>query len=144
MIEDKDFEELIKDLQRKIEYEEEAIYSETVISEYRNPTNFGTIKNPDAVGEIKGPCGDSMKITFTIENGIIREACFWTDGCGATMASGNMLMKMITGKTIEEAYSISDDDLLKVLDGLPDEHLHCSKLAVDTLHKTLEKYRKKN
>ena len=142
MIEDENFEKMVKDLQRKIEYEEEKTYSRKVISEYRNPNNFGAIEDPEATGEVKGSCGDTMKITLRIENGIIQNACFWTDGCGATIACGNMLTKMIRGKTPDEAAGVSNEKLIEALDGLPKEHLHCVKLAVDSLHKAIENYHK--
>lgn len=116
MIEDENFEKMVKDLQRKIEYEEEKTYSRKVISEYRNPNNFGAIEDPEATGEVKGSCGDTMKITLRIENGIIQNACFWTDGCGATIACGNMLTKMIRGKTPDEAAGVSNEKLIEALD----------------------------
>ena len=48
----KDFENIVKDIQEKIERDEEANFSKKVIDEYRNPINFGTIPNADATGEI--------------------------------------------------------------------------------------------
>ena len=137
MVEDK-LEKTLKELQKKIDYEEEKIYSKLVIREYRNPTNFGVLENPDAVGIIKGPCGDTMKITLKILNGEIQNARFWTDGCGPTLACGNMLTKIIIGKTPRNALEISQQDLINNLDGLPKKHSHCAKLAVITLNKTLE------
>jgi len=142
MVEDK-LEETIKELQKKIEYDEEKTYSKVVIREYRNPTNFGILEHPDAVGVIKGPCGDTMKITLKIINGKIQDARFWTDGCGATLASGNMLTRMIKGKTLQEANSVTNTQLDDSLGGLPKEHSHCALLAVNTLHKTVEQYYKK-
>jgi len=133
-----DFVKMVEDLQKKIEYEEEATYSQTVIREYRNPSNFGMIENPDAFGEVKGPCGDIMKISLRIEDRKIRDACFWTDGCGATIACGSMLTKMIKGETLEDAADITSERLTNVLGGLPEEHLHCSKLAVNTLRKAIK------
>jgi len=134
---------IIKELQKKIEYDEKKTYSKVVIREYRNPTNFGVINHPDADGVIKGPCGDTMKITIKIENGKIQDARFWTDGCGATLACGNMLTKIIKGKTRREALRISEKDLINNLDGLPKEHSHCAKLAVITLHKALKQISKR-
>ena len=136
---DSDFEKLLEELQRKIEYEEEETYSKIVIREYRNPSNFGVLENPDAAGEIKGPCGDTMKISLRIDNGVITDACFWTDGCGATIACGSMLTKMMKGQIIEEAADITSEELTKTLEGLPEEHMHCSKLAVNTLQKAIIK-----
>lgn len=138
-----DFEKFLEELQRKIEYEEEQTYSKVVIREYRNPSNFGEIENPDVVGKIKGPCRDTMKISLRIENGRIIDACFWTDGCGATIACGSMLTKMIKGKTIKEAADITSEKLIDALKGLPEEHLHCSKLAVSSLQNAIKNYNKK-
>ena len=76
-----DLEKLLEELQQKIEYDEEETYSKVVIEEYRNPSNFGVLKNPDALGEIKGPCGDTMKIGLKIKDLKITDARFWTDGC---------------------------------------------------------------
>ena len=135
-----DFEKWLEKLQRKIEYEEEQTYSKIVIREYRNPSNFGVMENPDAIGKIKGPCGDTMKINLKIEKQKIKQACFWTDGCGATISCGSMLTKMVKGKTIEEAADITSEKLTDVLGGLPDEHLHCATLAVNTLHEAIKNY----
>ena len=55
---------------------------------------------------------------------------------------GNMLTKMIQGKTPDEAAGVSNEKLIEILDDLPKEHLHCAKLAVDTLYKAIENYHK--
>ena len=143
MNKDKDFEEMVKELQRKIDRDEEETYSKKVIKEYRNPVNFGFIENPDATGQVKGPCNDTMRMDLRIKSNMIQDACFWTDGCGASLACGNMLTSMIKGKNIDEANGISSEKLLEVLDGLPKEHQHCAKLAVDTLHEVIKDYHKK-
>jgi len=134
---------MVTQLQQKIEYEEETTYSRTVIEEYRNPANFGVLEHPDAIGHIKGPCGDAMKITLRLVNGDIQEARFWTDGCGATLASGNMLIKLIIGQTLGEANNVTSNQLLDALDGLPQTHHHCAVLAVNALRRAIENYRKR-
>lgn len=139
---DGDFEKMVKDLQSKIEQDEEKDYSKTVINEYRNPNNFGDIEEPDAFGEIKGPCGDTMKISLMIEDEKIINACFWTDGCGASIACESMLTKMITGKTVETALDITSEQLTDTLGGLPNEHLHCTVLTVNTLQEAIKNYHK--
>ena len=138
---DDDFVNMVKELQKKIEREEEETYSKVVISEYRNPTNFGFLKKPEAVGMVKGSCGDTMKITLKIVEGIIQDARFWTDGCGATIAAGNMITKMAKGKTLQEANNMNSNQILDALDGLPKEHNHCALLAVNTLHDAINNYR---
>jgi nitrogen fixation NifU-like protein len=140
MSKDEDFEQWLKNLQQKVEYEEKATYSEVVIHEYRNPSNFGVLENPDAVGEIKGPCGDTMKISLRVKEGRIRDVCFWTDGCGATIACGSMLTKILKGKTLKEAKKYTSSQLLIALDGLPVEHQHCPILAINTLQQAIKNY----
>jgi nitrogen fixation NifU-like protein len=137
---DDDFVKLIEELQHEIESEEEGTFSKVVIREYRNPSNFGVLENFNALGKIKGPCGDTMKITLDIKNGIIMEARFWTDGCGATIACGNMLAKMIKGITAKKADNISNKKLLESLGGLPEEHQHCATLTINTLHEAIKNY----
>jgi len=137
---DEDFEGMVKELQQKIDRDEEKTYSKKVINEYRNPTNFGFIENPDATGQIKGSCGDTMRMDLRIKGNVIQDARFWTDGCGASIACGNMLTKMIKGKIIEHALRIANDELTAVLGGLPEENLHCTVLAVNTLQKALKNY----
>lgn len=136
---------LLEELQKKIEYEEEQKYSKVVIHEYRNPSNFGILDEPDAVGVIKGPCGDTMKITLKVKNDRILKALFWTDGCGATIACGSMLTKIIKDKTLQEANNISNFQLLEALEDLPKEHHHCTTLSINTLLKAIKNYdNKKN
>lgn len=134
----KNFEKIFEELQRKIEYEEETEFSKKVINEYRNPSNFGVIENPDAVGKIKGPCGDTMQIMLKISDDRVTEVSFWTDGCGTSIACGSMLTKMIKGKKIKDIYDITSEKLNDALDGLPENHVHCTVLAVNTLRKTIK------
>ena len=143
MTNDDSFMKMITGLQRKIDEEEEKRYSHIVIREYRHPSHFGVLEKPDAVGKVKGPCGDTMKIGVIIHDDRIKNARFWTDGCGATIACGSMLTKMTQGKTITEAARITSEQLITVLEGLPEKHMHCAKLAVDTLQKTISLYNKK-
>ena len=138
MSEEKDFEKMVEEIQSKIELDEETDFSKKVIDEYRNPSNFGVIGNPDAVGKIKGPCGDAMEIMLKIENDLIVNVCFLTDGCGTSIACGSMLTKMIQGKTLKEASAVTSEKLNNALDGLPENHVHCTVLAVNTLHKAIE------
>ena len=63
---------------------------------------------------------------------------------GASMACGSVVTELVKGKTIEEALTVEDKDVLSVLGGLPEENIHCSVLAMDTLRAALEDYKSKN
>jgi nitrogen fixation NifU-like protein len=78
-----------------------------------------------------------MEIYLRLNGSTIQEAAFVTDGCGPSVACGNMLTTMVQGMALDEASRINPEDLLVALDGLPDESAHCAELAVNTLRKAI-------
>nr|CBH37736.1 hypothetical protein, NifU-like N terminal domain family [uncultured archaeon] len=79
-----------------------------------------------------------------VEENKIVDCKYITDGCGASMACGSVVTELVKGKTIEEALTVEDKDVLSVLGGLPEENIHCSVLAMDTLRAALEDYKSKS
>jgi nitrogen fixation protein NifU and related proteins len=119
-------------------------YSETVMDHFRNPRNVGEIENPDGVGEVGNPkCGDIMKIFIKVEDNIIKDIKFMTFGCGSAIASSSMASEMIKGKTLEEAWSLTNKAVADALEGLPPVKMHCSVLAEEAIHKAINDYRVK-
>ena len=136
-----DIDELAKRLETQVLEDARDVFSETVIEYAYNPRNVGEISDADGVGRITGTCGDTVQIQIRVEDERIRESGFVTDGCGTSIACGSRLTEMITGKTIEGALAITSDDLLHSLDGLPEEYVHCSVLAVNVLREAIADYR---
>ena len=54
-----------------------------------------------------------------------------------------MITEMAKGKTLDEAMKITNKDVAKELGNLPSVKMHCSNLAADALHKSIENYRNK-
>ncbi|QCX32743.1 Fe-S cluster assembly scaffold protein NifU [Caloramator sp. E03] len=121
------------------------MYSEKVMDHFTNPRNVGEIENADGVGEVGNPtCGDIMKIYLKVEDNIIKDVKFKTFGCGAAIASSSMATELIKGKTIEEAWNLTNKAVAEALDGLPAVKMHCSVLAEEAIHKAINDYRIKN
>ncbi len=119
-------------------------YSETVMDHFRNPRNVGEIENPDGVGEVgNAKCGDIMKIFIKVEDNRIKDIKFQTFGCGSAIASSSMASEMIKGKTIEEAWNLTNKAVADALEGLPPVKMHCSVLAEEAIHKAINDYRVK-
>ena len=98
----------------------------------------------DGIGEVGNPvCGDIMKIFLKIENNIVTDAKFKTFGCGAAIASSSMATELVQGKTLEEAWEVSNKAVAEALEGLPPIKMHCSVLAEEGIHKAINDYRKK-
>ncbi len=122
-------------------------YSKKVLDHFRNPRNVGVIENPDGYGKVGNPvCGDLMEIFINIgknENNeeIISDIKFRTFGCGSAVATSSMITELAMGKTIDEAYKITRNDVADELDGLPPIKMHCSNLAADALQAAIRNYR---
>lgn len=121
------------------------MYSEKVMDHFAHPRNVGEIENPDGVGEVGNPvCGDIMKIFLKIENNRIVDAKFKTFGCGAAIASSSMATELVKGKTLEDAWEVSNKAVAEALEGLPPIKMHCSVLAEEGIHEAINDYRVKH
>ena len=122
-----------------------ALYSEKVFDHFKNPRNVGEIENADGVGEVgNARCGDIMKMYLKIDNNVITDVKFETFGCGSAIASSSMATEMIKGKTIEEALTVTNKDVVEALDGLPAHKLHCSVLAEESIKAAVQDYYERN
>ena len=139
-----DFDRLVKETQARIDAQEESMYSKKVMREYRDPQNVGRMSKSDGFGEITGPCGDTMEFYLLVNDGYIEDINFWTDGCGPSIACGSITTKLAKSRTVADARSVTKQAVLEALDGLPEESLHCAKLAADTLRKALANYEERN
>ena len=82
-----------------------------------------------------------MKIYLIIEDNVIKNAKFMTFGCGSAIASSSIATELIIGKTLEEAWNLTNESVIEALDGLPSSKIHCSVLAEQTIHKAINNYR---
>ena len=117
-------------------------YSDRAIEYYENHLNVGSIENPDAHSIFTGPCGDTMEFFLKISD-VITDAKFQAIGCAGSFASGSALTKMIYGKTLKDCIKLDESDILKHLGTMPEQKVHCARLAVLTLQKAIEQYEKK-
>jgi len=122
-------------------------YSDKVIDHYNEPRNVGSFdKNDDAVGTglVGAPeCGDVMKLQIKVENDQIVDAKFKTFGCGSAIASSSLATEWVKGKSIDEAMSIQNTEIVEEL-SLPPVKIHCSVLAEDAIKAAISDYKSRN
>ena len=122
-------------------------YSNKVIDHYNEPRNVGSFdKNDDAVGTglVGAPeCGDVMKLQIKVENDQIDDAKFKTFGCGSAIASSSLATEWVKGKSIDEAMSIQNTEIVEEL-SLPPVKIHCSVLAEDAIKAAISDYKNRN
>ncbi|PIP74818.1 MAG: iron-sulfur cluster assembly scaffold protein [Candidatus Levybacteria bacterium CG_4_9_14_3_um_filter_35_16] len=118
-------------------------YSEKVLEHFKNPHNYGKMKNPSAIGEVGNiVCGDVMYLYIKVgknskQKEIIKDIKFETYGCAAAIATSSVITDLVKGKSIDEALKINKDNVIKSLEGLPPIKIHCSLLAVDALKEAI-------
>ncbi|MCL2147305.1 MAG: Fe-S cluster assembly scaffold protein NifU [Synergistaceae bacterium] len=118
------------------------MYSEKIMDHFQNPRNVGEIENADGVGQAGNPkCGDIMKISIKVENNVITDIKFKTFGCASAIASSSMATELVKGKTVDEAWELTNKAVADALDGLPPVKMHCSVLAEEAIHKAINDYR---
>src|SRR3954452_16634897 len=124
-------------------------YSDKVIDHYQNPKNVGTLdKSSRSVGTglVGAPeCGDVMRLQIEVddETGVIKDAKFKTFGCGSAIASSSLATEWLKGKTVDQAMTIDNMDIVEELH-LPPVKIHCSVLAEDAIKAAINDYRQKN
>ena len=123
-------------------------YSDKVIDHYNNPRNVGSLDKSSTdvgTGLVGAPeCGDVMKLQIKVnrDTNVIEEAKFKTFGCGSAIASSSLATEWDKGKTVDEALSIKNMDIVKEL-SLPPVKIHCSVLAEDAIRSAIADWKKK-
>lgn len=124
-------------------------YSDKVVDHYEHPRNVGSLdKASDSVGTgiVGAPeCGDVMKLQIQVDEatGKITDAKFKTFGCGSAIASSSLATEWVKGKTVDEALTIKNTDIVNEL-SLPPVKIHCSVLAEDAIRSAIADYKKKH
>ncbi len=124
-------------------------YSEKVIDHYQHPKNVGTLdksKKNVGTGLVGAPeCGDVMRLQIEVDEttNTIVDAKFKTFGCGSAIASSSLATEWLKGKTVDQALSIDNMDIVEELN-LPPVKIHCSVLAEDAIKAAINDYRVKN
>ena len=119
-------------------------YNDLVIDHFTNPRNVGELENPDGRVVVGDPsCGDQMMVSLKISDNRIVNIKFKSYGCPGAIATSSMMTELAKGKTIDEALTLTDDDVVIALGGIPEKKKHCSLMGVTGLQEALQGYLKR-
>ncbi len=112
------------------------LYRELIIDRYKNPHYRGELDPNDISYEDDNPlCGDKIRIDIRVnENNVITEASFTGQGCSISLASADLVIESIIGKSLEDVKKMSKEDVLEMLGiELGPVRLKCALLSLKVL-----------
>jgi nitrogen fixation protein NifU and related proteins len=114
---------------------DDQFYREFILDHFRNPRNYGRIDDADVSHEEHNPfCGDMVGMDFKLKDGLIEDVKFHGRGCAISQASASLMTERLKGKTLEEARTISKEDVLDELGiEISPARLKCALLSLKVL-----------
>jgi len=113
-------------------------YSAKVLEHFENPRNVGELAGANADARLEHPvCGDIMRIMIKVADGRIEQIRIKSRGCVASIAAGSCLTEMVSGQSLDVARSLTREQLVEAMGGLPNASVHASHLAMDVLAQAL-------
>ena len=120
------------------------MYSEQIRAHYANPRNTGNVAHESARAIVRSPVdSDTVLITLEIEGNVIKDAKFKCMGCAVAIACCSMATEMILGKSVDEAYQISEQIVADALGGMPEYKMLCSNLAPEGIRRAIDDWRRR-
>ena len=111
-------------------------YREVIIDRYKNPQKRGELDPHDYSYQDDNPlCGDQIRIDLRV-NGAdkITEASFTGHGCAISIASADLLVESVVGKTLDDIKKLTKEDILELLGiELGPVRLKCALLSLKVL-----------
>ena len=116
------------------------VVSSGISKKHQRDKFFGRLNDASGAAYIRGLCGDEMEFYLVIENNIVTEVKYYTDGCEFTRVYGRTAARLAFKKTISEVLMLSPQQIIQKSRKLPQAYLHCAILSVSTLHKAISDY----
>ena len=117
-----------------------ARFSETLLEHARHPHNFGRDSSATAFGQadLNGQ-PPRVEVYLQITEGVIKHASYYAEGCGVTIAIGSVMTDLLREQTLRNAWEISADKVMKVLEGVPADKVFCIDVSLSALRSALAK-----
>ena len=117
----------------------QSIYQEIILEHYKNPHNFGSVKDPTKKTSVANPsCGDEIKMEILFKKDIVEEIKFKGQGCAISQASASILTDYVLGKSKDDLKKLDKDFMIKLLGiELGPNRIKCALLALEALYKLL-------
>src|SRR5207248_2547451 len=114
---------------------DDQFYREYILDHYKNPRNYGRLEHPDISHEEDNPlCGDLVGMDLRVTDGVIEDVRFHGRGCAISQASASLLTERLKGMSLEEARTVSKEEVLDELGiDISPARLKCALLSLKVL-----------
>jgi nitrogen fixation NifU-like protein len=109
----------------------------------REPQNLGSCRHATASAVGIGSCGDKIKVDIIVKDDVLVTVKCLPEGCLYTVACASAMSVLAMGCNIEHALKLQPENVSDELGGLPADHLHCARLAINTLGEAVAEYYRK-
>ena len=114
----------------------------------RRPVNVGEAEGCNGRGrDVSFVCGTVVSFSLTIDEGVVLDAKFRTNGCGYMMAAADVLCGYVKGRPLSDLHGLADDDLRGVIVGelgkTDRERRHCVDTCIGAVHAAFADHRKR-
>ena len=90
--------------------EQKETYNKILLEHNLYPNNQGVLDKKTIERQlINASCGDKISVQLDIQNGIIRDGRFSGMGCAISLASADLMIDAIRGRTLEDAIKIKEN-----------------------------------
>jgi len=115
--------------------------SQRLLDHFRAPQNVGELGPPAVSVDVVNPaCGDMLRLSGRLEQGLLVEVAFKARGCPASIAAGSALTTLILGKSRPDLEALRNEDVERALDGLDPASKHAAQLCTDAVKLFLTKW----
>ena len=83
---------------------------------------------------------EGLAVTIRVDDERISDIGVIPRGCVYTVVCASALSELAKGRTLDSALQLNPEDVAHELGGLPEDHLHCARLVVNTLGEAVSDY----
>jgi nitrogen fixation NifU-like protein len=87
-----------------------ALYRDVIVDHGNRPRNHQAIERSTGSAEGANPlCGDEITVYVRVDDGVIDDIGFESQGCSISTASASLMTEALIGKSVEEALLLFED-----------------------------------
>ena len=118
----------------------ETMYKKHILELYKNPSNFGTLKNPTHSGtEYNSICGDEISVQLSVKNEKVADVKFSGSGCALSLVSASLLTSKIKGMKTEDIKNLNKEEIRKLFKTkISSLRIKCVLLPLEAVKKALK------